>query len=68
MSRFFFRGIYFPQKGAWSWFKLVVRNRRAISRVVKDCFTQWHGARGAAESLPLGSPLGQAAEERASGD
>jgi radical SAM superfamily enzyme YgiQ (UPF0313 family) len=46
MSRLFFRGIYFPQKGAWNWFKLAVQNRRAIGRVVKDSFTSWHGARG----------------------
>jgi hypothetical protein len=29
MSRLFFRGIYFPQKGAWDWLKLAVQNRRA---------------------------------------
>ena len=44
MSRLFFRGIYFPQKGAWKWLKLAVQNRRAIYRVVKDSFTRWHGA------------------------
>src|SRR5581483_2061256 len=44
MSRLFFRGIYFPQKGAWSWFKLALRNRRAIARVVRNSFTRWHGA------------------------
>jgi hypothetical protein len=44
MSRLFFRGIYFPQKGTWSWIKLAFRNRRAITRVVKDCLHHWHGA------------------------
>ncbi len=44
MSRLFFRGIYFPQKGAWEWLKLAARNRGAIYRVVKDSFTKWHGA------------------------
>ncbi len=44
MSRLFFRGIYFPQKGAWKWFKLAMQNRRAIGRVIKDSFTRWHGA------------------------
>jgi radical SAM superfamily enzyme YgiQ (UPF0313 family) len=44
MSRFFFRGIYFPQKGAWSWIKMAMRNRRAIQRVVKDSIHRWHGA------------------------
>ena len=47
MSRLFFRGIYFPQKGAWEWLKLATRNRRAIYSVVKDSFTKWHGAQEA---------------------
>ena len=69
MSRLFFRGIYFPQKGAWSWFKLAVQNRRAIGRVVKDSVNRWHGTREAAGSLGFdGSPepsLGEAAEQSA---
>ncbi len=48
MSRLFFRGIYFPQKGAWSWLKLAARNRGAIYRVIKDCLNRWHGAQGPA--------------------
>src|SRR5947209_3427877 len=44
MARLFFRGIYFPQKGAWRWMNLVAENRRAIFRVIKDSFTRWHGA------------------------
>jgi radical SAM superfamily enzyme YgiQ (UPF0313 family) len=67
MSRFFFRGIYFPQKGAWSWFKLALRNRRAIGRVVKDSVNNWHGARGpVGASLPY--PLAEAAEETSGAD
>jgi radical SAM superfamily enzyme YgiQ (UPF0313 family) len=50
LSRLFFRGIYFPQKGAWSWLKLAVRNRRAIYRVAKDSFTRWHGAQAGGSS------------------
>jgi radical SAM superfamily enzyme YgiQ (UPF0313 family) len=46
ISRLFFRGIYFPQKGTWSWLKLLVQNRGAIYRVVKDCFTKWRGLQG----------------------
>jgi hypothetical protein len=45
MSRLFFRGIYFPQKGTWNWLKLAAQNRRAIGRVIKDSFTKWHGAK-----------------------
>jgi hypothetical protein len=57
MSRLFFRGIYFPQKGAWKWLKLAVQNRRAIYRVVKDSLTRWHGAQGAAGEREFnGSP------------
>ncbi len=43
-SRLCFRGIYFPQKGAWQWLKLIVQNRRSIFRVVKDSITNWHGS------------------------
>jgi hypothetical protein len=39
----FFRGIYFPQKGAWGWLRLLFQNRRVIARIVKDSFRQWHG-------------------------
>lgn len=44
-SRLFFRGIYFPQKGAWQWFKLIAQNRASVWRVIKDSFTQWRGTR-----------------------
>src|SRR5690348_10591605 len=72
MSRLFFRGIYFPQKGAWSWFKLALRNRRAISRVVKDSLKRWHGAQDPASSRGFnGAPetsLRDAAEQSSAGD
>jgi hypothetical protein len=53
MSRLFFRGIYFPQKGVWAWLKLAARNRGAIYRVVKDSLTKWHGAQKPAVSRDL---------------
>jgi radical SAM superfamily enzyme YgiQ (UPF0313 family) len=56
MARMFFRGIYFPQKGAWEWLKLAARNRRAIGGVAKDCFTRWHGAKGPGKLDFNGSP------------
>jgi len=56
MARLFFRGIYFPQKGAWQWLKLAVQNRVAISRVVKDSLTRWHGGHPAATRDFNGSP------------
>ena len=36
VSRLFFRGIYFPQKGTWNWLKLIAQNRAPIYRIVKD--------------------------------
>ena len=44
VARLFFRGIYFPPGGAWGWLKLIAHNHRPIRRVVKDCFTRWHGS------------------------
>ena len=43
IARIFFRGIYFPAEGDVDWLKLIAQNRRAIYRIVKDSFTQWHG-------------------------
>ena len=62
VARLFFRGIYFPQKGVRAALMLLFRNRRAIYRVVRDCFKRWHGTKGtaagrnfngAADALPL---------------
>lgn len=44
VSRLFFRGIYFPQKGVWRWVKLIAQNRGPVWHVIRDSFTQWHGA------------------------
>ena len=55
LARLFFRGIYFPQKGAWNWLKLALQNRRAIARVVQDSLTRWHGAQGAASTRDFNS-------------
>jgi radical SAM superfamily enzyme YgiQ (UPF0313 family) len=38
IARLFFRGIYFPQKGAWQWLKLVAQNRRTIFQLVQEGF------------------------------
>ncbi len=45
ISRLFFRGIYFPQKGTWQWLKLIAENRRSMWQVIWDSFTRWHGDR-----------------------
>lgn len=49
VSRLFFRGIYFPQKGVWQWLKLVAENRDSVWRILRDSFTQWHGTRAGGE-------------------
>jgi radical SAM superfamily enzyme YgiQ (UPF0313 family) len=66
VSRLFFSGIYFPQKGAWRWVKLIAQNRGPVWRVIRDSFTRWRGTRdrnpvqdfdGALPSAPfLGRP------------
>jgi radical SAM superfamily enzyme YgiQ (UPF0313 family) len=64
-ARLFFRGIYFPQKGAWQWAKLIARNRGAIFQIVRESFTQWHGTKntrlrafnGGPEGIPLTADL-----------
>ena len=43
VARIFFRGIYFPPKGAWGWFKVIAQNRGSIYRIVRESFTKWHG-------------------------
>jgi hypothetical protein len=44
VARIFFRGIYFPPKGAWGWLKVIAQNRGSIFRMVKDSFTRWNPA------------------------
>jgi radical SAM superfamily enzyme YgiQ (UPF0313 family) len=44
VARMFFRGIYFPPKGAWGWLKVIVQNRASLSRLLRESLTQWHGA------------------------
>jgi hypothetical protein len=51
IARLFFRGIYFPRGGAWGWLKAIAQNRSTIFRIIRDCFTRWHGAAPGRESL-----------------
>jgi radical SAM superfamily enzyme YgiQ (UPF0313 family) len=54
VARLFFRGIYFPQRGAWDWLKLVVQNRRSVARLIRDCLR--HGAAASVSPRPCWSP------------
>jgi radical SAM superfamily enzyme YgiQ (UPF0313 family) len=51
IARMFFRGIYFPQKGACAWLRMIAENRRSVFHVVRESFTNWNGSRAAAEEL-----------------
>jgi radical SAM superfamily enzyme YgiQ (UPF0313 family) len=57
IARIFFRGIYFPPKGAWGWLKVIAHNRGPILRIVRQSFTQWNGkvAKGARLELETGA-------------
>ena len=55
-SRLAFRGIFFPQKGAWQWLKLIAQNRGPIFRVVRDSITRWHGGQDGAGKTSTSAP------------
>jgi hypothetical protein len=57
IARLFFRGIYFPNKGALAWLKAIAENRGSIFHVVRECFTNWRGSRATAEDLNFEGPL-----------
>lgn len=61
LARLFFRGIYFPQKGVWSWVKVFVENRGAIFRLIRESFTDWRGSAGAGRRLEFQAGLSCAA-------
>ncbi|HSW50902.1 MAG TPA: hypothetical protein VLH09_12040, partial [Bryobacteraceae bacterium] len=44
VARLFFRGIYFPPKGAWGWLRLLFQNRGAVHHVIRESFTNWRGS------------------------
>ena len=52
IARLCFRGIYFPQKGSGTWFKVLLENRRVIFRIMVNCLSNWKGS-GIPEPLAL---------------
>ncbi len=56
IARLFFRGIYFPQKSTWGWLKLIIQNRAAIFRLIRDAFQNWSGDKGGPSALRLDTP------------
>ena len=61
IARIFFRGIYFPPKGAWGWLKIIAQNRGSILRIVRESFTKWNGT--AASRVPLEFDAGAQPQE-----
>ena len=53
IARMFFRGIYFPQKGAWAWLKVIAENRGTVFHVIRESFTNWHGSAATAGDLSI---------------
>jgi radical SAM superfamily enzyme YgiQ (UPF0313 family) len=71
VARIFFRGIYFPPKGVWQWVRLIGQNRASVYRLVRESFTQWHGANGEARHSdfncgPRYAPMAAAPADKAS--
>jgi radical SAM superfamily enzyme YgiQ (UPF0313 family) len=62
IARIFFRGIYFPPKGAWGWMKVIAQNRASIIRLVRESFSQWNGTGAPRPRLEF-EPSGQSPEE-----
>jgi radical SAM superfamily enzyme YgiQ (UPF0313 family) len=62
ISRLFFRGIYFQQKGAWGWLRLLAQNRGVIFQLIRESFTNWGGTAAARRKREL--EAGLASRER----
>jgi radical SAM superfamily enzyme YgiQ (UPF0313 family) len=57
IARLFFRGIFFSQKGAWAWLKLIAQNRGTILRLIRESPTNWRGAAGTRQRLEFEAGL-----------
>lgn len=51
LARLFFRGIYFPQKGAWAWLRLIFSNRTAIAGLARELVFRGVGSKANGERL-----------------
>ncbi|MEW6131348.1 MAG: radical SAM protein [Acidobacteriota bacterium] len=54
LARLCFRGIYFPQKGKWSWMRLIAQNRRTIFKLLRE---GWQGRRRRKPPKELSRPV-----------
>ena len=51
-TRLAFRGIYFPQRNARVWTKLIAENRRPILRLLKEGYGKYKEGRRTAAPVP----------------
>jgi radical SAM superfamily enzyme YgiQ (UPF0313 family) len=59
VARLCFRGIYFPQKGALAWIKVLFENRHNISSIIRASFTNWRGSAAEGVRLEFDAGVGQ---------
>src|SRR5437763_6163895 len=52
VMRMFFRGIYFPQRNARVWTKLVAQNRKPIVRLIKGGYGKYRESRKSSAAVP----------------
>jgi len=56
IARLFFNGIYFRQKGAWAWLRLLAQNWRAIFGLIRDALRERPGGANARVPLEFDAP------------
>jgi len=59
VARLCFRGIYFPQKGALAWVKVLLENRNAIFSLIRGSFTNWRGSTAEGVRLEFDAGVGR---------
>ena len=52
VMRMFFRGIYFPQRNARVWTRLLAQNHRPILQLVKEGYGKYREQRRSASTVP----------------
>src|SRR5262252_9523487 len=57
VMRMFFRGIYFPQRNARVWTRLVAQNRKPLLQLIKGGYGKYREGRRAASITPATNPL-----------
>jgi Domain of unknown function (DUF4070) len=59
VARLCFRGIYFPQKGALAWVKVLLENRNTIFSLIRGSLTNWRGSTADGVRLEFDAGVGR---------